>query len=106
MMKIFYKIIFSVLLFFAIFPFSFAYDFNSNNNTETYHAKVLKILKEEMRDNVFADKKSIYQFIKAKALDGPQKNNILEVENDYQKLKNGDKFFYKETNGEGGDKTY
>ncbi len=105
-MKFFYKIFLSIFVFFLMTSFSFAYDLSGKDKINTHHAKVVKVLKEEMRENIISNTHTIYQIINAEILDGQNSGKVIEIENDFQKLKEGDKFFYKETIGESGDKAY
>jgi len=60
----------------------------------TYHAKVIQITKEELRDIPGTNTPYLYQMIQAIVLDGPIKGKIISLENDYLNLDPGDKFYF------------
>ncbi len=65
-----------------------------NDYQGTYHGKVLEVLSKEMREIPGTDTDHLYQNISAKILDGPQKGEIVTIENDYLELGKGDKFYF------------
>ncbi|MEX0935176.1 MAG: YibE/F family protein [Candidatus Paceibacterota bacterium] len=60
----------------------------------TWHGKVVEVLDEEIRDIPGTDTQHLYQTIRAEVLDGPQKGDIITIENDYLELKEGNKFYF------------
>ena len=65
-----------------------------NDYQGTFHGKVLEILDEEMREIIGTDTEHLFQTVKVKVLDGPQKGETITIENDYFELDKGDKFYF------------
>lgn len=94
-MKNIYKILLIIFLFitFSVPTFALAQELH-NDYQGTYHGKVLEILDEETREIPGTDTKHLFQTIEVKILDGPQKDEIITIENDYLELDKGDKFYF------------
>lgn len=60
----------------------------------TYRGKVLEILDEENRKIPGTDTEHLYQTIEVRVLDGPKKDEVITIENDYLELDRGDKFYF------------
>lgn len=78
--------------FFATKNTSIAQELHNNNQGE-WKARVIEVLKEEQVLVPGTEIKTWYQKIKAEILEGEKKGSIIEVENDFVRLKKGDKFF-------------
>ena len=65
-----------------------------NDFQGTFHGKVIEVLDEEMREIPGTDTEHLFQSIKVKVLDGPQKDEMIIIENDYLELDKGDKFYF------------
>lgn len=63
------------------------------DKVEIVKAKVLEVLSQEKKLVPGTDVQSIYQTIKVEILEGEKKGQIVNVENDYLTLKEGDRFF-------------
>lgn len=72
----------------------------------TYRGKVLEILEEEMREIPGTGTEHLYQTIEVEVLDGPQKGEIINIENDYLELDKGDKFYFNHNVYVGGQEFY
>lgn len=85
----------SVLLFtvFAIPLFTSAQEIH-NAYQGTFHGKVIEVLDEEMREIIGTDTTHLFQTVEVKVLDGPQKGEVIIIENDYLELDKGDKFYF------------
>ncbi|MEZ4114187.1 MAG: YibE/F family protein [Candidatus Paceibacterota bacterium] len=95
-MKLFKKISKSVILLFVIFisfsPIKIQAQ-DTENSPEIWKAKVEKVLEErteQILDTVYPQ-----QTLRSEILNGPQKGEIIEIENDFQKLKTGDRFYFR-----------
>lgn len=60
----------------------------------TFRGKVLEVLSSETRIVPGTDTEHLYQSIRAEVLGGPQKGEIILIENDYLELDKGDKFYF------------
>ncbi|MBX9906778.1 YibE/F family protein [Patescibacteria group bacterium] len=60
---------------------------------ETVYAEVLSIIKEEVRLVPGTDVETVVQIVRARALDGSLKGDIIEFENDYIQLEEGQHFY-------------
>lgn len=56
-------------------------------------ARVLEVINEESRRIPGTNVPSVNQTLRAEIIEGPEKGNIITVENDYFSLKQGDKFY-------------
>jgi len=83
-----------IILFLFIAPLFVSAQVLHNDFQGTFKGKVLEILKEEIREIPGTDTKHLLQTIKVKVLDGPQKDEIITIENDYLGLDKGDKFYF------------
>ncbi len=63
------------------------------DKVETVKARVLEILDQEVRNVFGTDVSSNYQTIKVQILQGPKKDTIVTVTNDYLNLKKGEVFY-------------
>ncbi|MEX0930448.1 MAG: YibE/F family protein [Candidatus Paceibacterota bacterium] len=77
-----------------------------NDYQGTWSAKVLEVTSEEEREIPGTGTSHLYQTIRAEILDGPQKGEVLMMENDYLKLKQGDKFYFNHNIYISGDESY
>ncbi len=74
---------------------------------EIFKARVVEILDEGLQEDTSIDKDLFYQEIQARILDGDEKGNIVTFENDFVKLKEGQRFFLlKVTRGDDGRVSY
>lgn len=101
------RIIFSFLIFSFLVPnISFGAEVLQDTQ-EIFRARVVEILDEGIEENTFLDKELFYQEVKARILDGDEKGDIVTFRNDFQKLKEGQRFYIlKVTRGEDGRETY
>ncbi len=60
---------------------------------EILRAKVVEVLKQEVKDVPGTDVQSTYQTIVAEIIEGNRKGDIVTIENDFLVLEKGDKFF-------------
>jgi uncharacterized membrane protein len=60
----------------------------------TWRGKVVEILKSEIKEVAWINGQHLYQTIKVQVLDGPKKDEVITIENDYLELKKGDKFYF------------
>lgn len=65
-----------------------------NEYQGTYRGEVIHIVDEEVRQIPGTDTEQLFQTIEAKILDGPQKGQIITIENDYLELDQGNKFYF------------
>ena len=63
-----------------------------NDYQGTWKAKVLEVV-DERYEELF-DAEYLIQNIRMEVLDGPEKGNVITIENDYQELKKGDRFYF------------
>ena len=63
------------------------------DKTEILRAKVVEVLKQEVKDVPGTDVQSTYQTIVAEIIEGNRKGDIVTIENDFLVLEKGDKFF-------------
>ncbi len=74
---------------------------------EIFKARVVEILDEGLQEDTNIDKDLFYQEIQARILDGDEKGNIVTFENDFIKLKKGQRFYLlKVTRGDDGRVSY
>lgn len=59
-----------------------------------WRGEVVEIVEEKVDTIPGTDTEHLYQTIRAKVLDGPKKDNVITIENDYLKLEVGDKFYF------------
>lgn len=84
---------FAVFVFLAL-PYTGLAQEIHNDFQGTWRGKVLEVQSEEMRVIPGTDAEHLYQTIQFEVLDGPQKGQTVTIENDYLKLKKGDKFYF------------
>lgn len=65
-----------------------------NDYQGTWRGEVLEVLDEEMKVIHGTDTKQLYQTIEVKVLSGPEKGEVIKIENDYLELEKGDKFYF------------
>jgi len=63
------------------------------DKVEIVKAKVVDVLRQEIKLVAGTDVQSVYQTITAEVLEGGKKGNIVTIENDFLLLKKGDRFF-------------
>src|SRR3989344_1611220 len=77
------------------------------DKVEVVKAEVVQVLNQERKNIPGTDIESMYQTLTVKILEGDQSGKIIEMENDYIVLKQGDKFFlYHSIDGLDGRETY
>lgn len=54
----------------------------------------MEVIDSEVKEIPGTDAKHLFQTIKVEVLDGPQEGEIITIENDYLKLKKGNKFYF------------
>lgn len=75
--------------------------------TVTSKARVVKVISQEVRDVPGTDVESLYQTIRAEILEGEEKGVVVEIENDYLELKEGQVFYLSHiTNSAAGEDYY
>lgn len=67
------------------------------DNVSNYKAKVLEVVKDELKEVPGTGVQSHYQTLNIQILEGPEKDKILTLEEDYVKLKKGDVFYLTNT---------
>lgn len=77
-----------------------------NEDHGTYRAIVREVVSQEMREIPGTETKHLYQDIRAEILEGPQKGEIVTIENDYLELQEGDRFYVNHTIFHDGTETY
>lgn len=82
---------YTLLLFTCLVPSLLSAQQFSIDSQETWKAKVLEIISERQED-IF-DTSHLVQTMEAEILKGPQKGKIIQIENDFQELKRGDRFY-------------
>lgn len=100
----------SLFLLATFIPFSSHAEESSldTNNQDSWKAKVIQI-SDERHETMFdsSDYDYLIQTLKARVIDGPQEGEIIQIENDFQELSVGDKFYFtKRTVFEGGENSY
>lgn len=96
-----------IIFLFTIFSFLLS-GFSSGaeilqDKQEIFKARVIEILDEGIEEDTGIDKEIFYQEIQAKILDGDEKGTVVTFENDFVKLKKGQKFYLlKVTRGDDG----
>lgn len=87
------KIIFFLIFIFFLTPsLSFSASIMQDKQ-EIFKAKVVDIVEEGLKGETGIDKDLFYQNLKAEILDGTDKGQIINIENDFIKLKDGQKFY-------------
>lgn len=87
------RIIFSFLIFSFLVPnISFGAEILQDKQ-EIFRAKVVSIIDEGIEVQDFIDKELFYQIIEAEILDGDEKGQLVTFENDFVKLKKGQRFY-------------
>lgn len=92
-MRLSRAVIFFLVLFFVFTQNLHAQELH-NDYQGTWRGKVLEVIKGELKEIPGTDTEHLYQTIKAQVLDGPQKGEIVTIENDYLELKKGNKFYF------------
>lgn len=64
-----------------------------NEDRGVYRAEVVEVISEERGRIPGTDIEQTYQTIRAELLEGPQRGDIVTIENDYLQLKAGDRFY-------------
>jgi uncharacterized membrane protein len=60
----------------------------------TYRGRVIEIVDEEMRELPGLNTPHLFQTLEVKILNGPQKESVITISNDYLELDTGDRFFF------------
>ena len=66
-----------------------------NEDQGIWHGKVVEVITDEIKTIPGTDTEHLYQTIKVDVLDGPKEGEIITIENDYLKLSEGDKFYFR-----------
>lgn len=80
-------------LFYLLSPITLGAQELINEEPEIWRAQVLEVLSEENREVPGTGTEHIFQLIRVEILEGPKEGEIIEIENDYIALDEGDTFF-------------
>ncbi|MDX1535756.1 MAG: hypothetical protein R3346_03285, partial [Candidatus Spechtbacterales bacterium] len=83
---------FGLVLFFSITGLA-VNAHNPDPETTTVRAEVVKVVSQEVQESPGINVKTEYQVIRAKILEGEREGQIVTVEEDFEGLDEGDKFF-------------